>query len=214
MATNASYCKAYRKRIYNFDGLVQQTVTPIPFPQHDSNVNADDQMVDNEVNDFFDKMNDLNGNQIEQNFSIYNDDSISDDDENSDSDLCYSCDDVYDDANIRLYPNGSITLHQTYTAIKAFIIKCNLTYTHILHLISLLFFLLPSGHQLTKLGVLRWYNKREEFIYTTLCIKCNHRVNIPLMVFLYKKLSYCNAVNEYTGFFFKIYFCLGKFCRR
>jgi hypothetical protein len=218
MATNAAYCKTYRKRIYNFDGHVQQTATPIPPAQHDSYVDvdadADAEIMDNEVNDFFDEMNDINGNQIEEDFFINNDGSISSENGNSDSDsdLYCSTDNDYDDANIRFHPNGSITLHQAYTAIKTFIIKCNLTYTHILHLISLLYFLLPFGHQLTKLGVLRWYNKREEFTYTTLCIKCNHQVNIQLIIFLYKRLSYANTVNEYTGFSYKICFYLGKSC--
>jgi hypothetical protein len=76
MATNAAYCKTYRKRIYNFESRVQQTPTPIPPPQHDSNVNADAKMMNNEVNDFFDEMNDINGNQIEQNFFINNGDTI------------------------------------------------------------------------------------------------------------------------------------------
>ena len=68
MATNAAYCKTYRKRIYNFEDRVQQTATPTPPLQHDSNVNADAEMMNNEVYDFFDKMNDVNGSQIEQSF--------------------------------------------------------------------------------------------------------------------------------------------------
>ena len=46
-------------------------------------MNADAEIMNNEVNDFFDKMNDINSSQIEQSFSINNDDSISGQDENS-----------------------------------------------------------------------------------------------------------------------------------
>ena len=46
-------------------------------------MNADVEMMNNEVNDFFDKMNDINSSEIEQSFYINNDDSISDQDENS-----------------------------------------------------------------------------------------------------------------------------------
>ncbi|CAF2898244.1 unnamed protein product [Rotaria sp. Silwood2] len=143
MTTNAAYCKTYRKRIFNFEGRVQQTATPIPPPQHNFNVNADADMMNNEVNDFFEKMNDINGNQTEQNLFINSDDSIDSGDGSSDpdSDSRCSCDDDYEDSNTCFYSNGSITLRQTYTAIKAFIIKCSLSYTHILHLISLLFYL-------------------------------------------------------------------------
>lgn len=185
MATNADYCKTYRKRIYNFEGRVQQTEVPIP-SQHEPDVIADVEMMNNEVNDFFAAMNGIDDNQIRQNLLINNDGNAGGDgngSSNSDSDLSCSIDNDYDDVNIRFYPNGSITLHQVYTAIKAFIIKCNLSRTHILQLISLLLFLLPLGHRLTKLGVLRWYNKREEFTYSTLCIKCNYQVNIHLMIF-------------------------------
>ena len=92
MATNTTYCKTYRKRIYNFEDHVQQTATPTLL-QHDSNVNADAEMMNIEVNDFFDKMNDINGSQIEQFFFINNDDIMSGQSENSnsDSDLYYSC---------------------------------------------------------------------------------------------------------------------------
>ena len=45
MATNAAYCKTYRKRTYNFEDRVQQTATPTPPLQHDSNVNADAEMM-------------------------------------------------------------------------------------------------------------------------------------------------------------------------
>ena len=83
MTTNAAYCKAYRKRIYNFEDRVQKTATSTPPLQHDSNVNADAEMMNNEVNDFFDKMNDINSSKIEQSFCINNDDSISGQDENS-----------------------------------------------------------------------------------------------------------------------------------
>ena len=50
MATNAA--NIYRKRIYNFEDRVQQTTTSTPSLQHDSNVNADVEMMNNEVNDF------------------------------------------------------------------------------------------------------------------------------------------------------------------
>ena len=46
-------------------------------------MNADAEMMNNEVNDFFDKMNDINRSQIERSFCINNDDSIRDQDENS-----------------------------------------------------------------------------------------------------------------------------------
>ena len=46
-------------------------------------LNADAEMMNNEVNDFFDKMNDINNSQIEQSFCVNNDDSISGQDENS-----------------------------------------------------------------------------------------------------------------------------------
>ena len=64
MATNAAYCKRYRKRTYNFEGRVQRTAAPPSPPssrppQHESNVNADAEMINNEVNDFFHKMNDI-----------------------------------------------------------------------------------------------------------------------------------------------------------
>ena len=83
MATNAAYCKTYRKRIHNFEDHVQQTATPTPHLQHDSNVNADAEMMNNEVYDFFDKMNYVNGSRIEQSFFIKKDDSIGGQDENS-----------------------------------------------------------------------------------------------------------------------------------
>ena len=78
MVTNAAYCKTYRKRIYNFEDRVQQTATSTPPLQHGFNVNADAEMMNNEVNDFFD-----NSNQIQQSFSINNDNSITGQDENS-----------------------------------------------------------------------------------------------------------------------------------
>ena len=83
MTTNAAYCKTYRKRIYNFEDRIQQTTTSTPSLQHDCNMNAAAEMMSNEVNDFFDKMNDINSSQIEQSFSINNDDSISGQDETS-----------------------------------------------------------------------------------------------------------------------------------
>ena len=70
MATNAAYRKTYRKRIYNFEDRVQHTATPTPPLLHDSNVNADAEMMNNEVDDFFDKINDINGSQIEQSFLL------------------------------------------------------------------------------------------------------------------------------------------------
>ena len=44
----------------------QHSTSPL---RHDSNVNADAEMMNNEVTDFSDKMNDINSSQIEQSFS-------------------------------------------------------------------------------------------------------------------------------------------------
>ncbi|CAF4100782.1 unnamed protein product, partial [Rotaria sp. Silwood2] len=181
---NAERCRAYRQRISNVSDRLQNTDTTLSQQGNDISVPQkenimlmnEDKMIQNDINNYFYQMHDLNDDEIEVNSFIYknNSDDYSDNETNSDSELDYSTD-TNDFDNTLLYPNGSISLHQAYAAIKNFIVKCNLTYTHILYLITLILFLLPFGHRLTKLGILNWYNKCEQFTYKTLCIKCCHQ---------------------------------------
>ncbi|CAF3566635.1 unnamed protein product [Rotaria socialis] len=177
MTTNAEYCKNYRQRKYNISNRLQQ-MQPTP-PQDlylcsDHVDNIDPQ--EDEVNNYFNQLNTANDDEYRSHGSSYEDSSIIDSEYETESDSDLDCFTDDDDDGTLLYQDGSISLYQAYKAIKKFIIKCNLSYTNILNLILLILFLLPVGHGLSKLGILRCYKKKENFFYNTLCINCNHEV--------------------------------------
>ncbi|CAF1497992.1 unnamed protein product [Didymodactylos carnosus] len=96
-----------------------------------------------------------------------------------------------------LYECGTLTLCEGYKAIRTFVIKCNLAFTQVLLLISLLFYLLPNGHKLRRLCIVNSLRKREDFIYETVCVFCHESIdpligdcqlNCPLNAFI----VYCN----------------------
>ena len=64
MATNADYCKRYRKCMFNCDGRVQQTPAFIPLLQPDTKSLNDKEIVNNEFDDFFDQMNERYSNRM------------------------------------------------------------------------------------------------------------------------------------------------------
>ncbi|CAF4764192.1 unnamed protein product, partial [Rotaria sp. Silwood2] len=145
--------------------------------QNDNLKYANDEQIDDDpMNIYFDEMYEVNNNENEYE-DLNNSNSSVEPDSDPDIDFTTDIEDEDDNTNIRLYPNSCITLRQAYTAIKAFIIKCNLAFTQTLYLISLLLFLLPYGHRLTRSGIVRSYKKREQFSYITYCIKCNEEVN-------------------------------------
>ncbi|CAF3434153.1 unnamed protein product [Rotaria socialis] len=179
MTTNADYCKTYRQRISNVSSRLQDMEVTLQ-DHHQVNVNDNNQITNNEINSYADQiitthtdeqeLNDLNDIAFNNNVS-----NSSEYETETDSYISYESD-FDDDIDTLLYSNGSIPLYKVYAAIKNFIIKCNLNHTHILQLIELLLFLLPSGHRLTKSGILHAQKRHENFTYTTLCINCNQQV--------------------------------------
>lgn len=181
MTTNADYCKTYRQRICDVSSRLQD-MELILQDHHQVNLNHNNQITNNEINSYADQiitthtdeqeLNELNDIAFDNNVSNSSEYETETD---SDSDISYESD-FDDDIDTLLYPNGSTPLYKAYAVIKNFIIGCNLNHTHILQLIELLFFLLPSGHRLTKSGILHAQKRHENFTYTTLCINCNQQV--------------------------------------
>ncbi|CAF1503069.1 unnamed protein product, partial [Didymodactylos carnosus] len=72
-----------------------------------------------------------------------------------------------------VYNGGSIKLCNAYDAIRNFVVKCNLAFIHVIHLITLILFLLPNGLNITRRGIIKSLKPYETFLYETLCILCN-----------------------------------------
>ncbi|CAF1478738.1 unnamed protein product [Rotaria sp. Silwood1] len=134
ISVNAERCRAYRQRISNVSDRLQNTDTTLSQQGNDISVHQkenimlmnEDEMVQNDINNYFYQMHDLNDDEIELNSFIYNNnsDDYNDNETNSDSELDYSTD-TNDYDNTLLYPNGSISLCQAYAAIKSFIVNPN-----------------------------------------------------------------------------------------
>ncbi|CAF3692550.1 unnamed protein product [Rotaria sp. Silwood1] len=178
--------------------------------QNDNLTYVNDEHIDNDaINEYFDEIYEVNNNENE--YEELNS-SNSSNEHDSDRGIDFRTDTQDDDDNnnnIPLYPNSFITLRQVYTAIKAFIIKCNLTFTHILYLISLLLFLLPSGHRLTRSGIVNaadgkclstcilYESERTADSLTELCIanvfdrtKCVVKRNLSLILEYQKRANH------------------------
>ncbi|CAF4586694.1 unnamed protein product, partial [Didymodactylos carnosus] len=124
-----------------------------------------------------------------------------DDDSNNDGDNAEEDDNDIETGNETLYQGGTLTLDGAYKAIKNFIIKSNLAVTHVLCLISLLLYLLPSGHNLTRLGIVHSLKKREFFLYETKCVRCYQQVdpsvgNCTIGCLLYGKPRTTDGITE------------------
>ncbi|CAF1421564.1 unnamed protein product [Rotaria sp. Silwood1] len=180
--------------------------------RNDNLTYVNDEHIDNDaINEYFDEIYEVNNNENEYE-ELNSSNSSNEHDSDSDRGIDFRTDTEDEDDNnnnIPLYPNSFKTLRQAYTAIKAFIIKCNLTFTHILYLISLLLFLLPSGHRLTRSGIVNaadgkclstcilYGSKRTADSLTELCIanvfdrtKCVVKRNLSLILEYQKRANH------------------------